>query len=403
MMHRSILASLVVLSHFSLSLPVRAQRVGDKVVVISDSVEIKVRQDVIDTTNAGAIFVVREVQGNRIGVNSVHGTGFIEKQHLIPLSKAVSHWSEVIRSDSKDSAAYIGRGLAYRELRDYDKAIADYSEALRLDPKSVAAYLNRGSVWSKKREYDKAIADFTEAIRLDPKYAGAYSNRGAAWQTKGDYDKAIANYNEAIRLDPQDAVAFYNRGHAWQNKGDFDQAIRDYSKALQLDPKLAAAFYNRGQASENKDKFDDAIADDNEAIRIDPKYSRAYNARAWIWATCPDVRFRDGQRAVASATRACELDPAKASITIGTLAAAYAEAGDFENAVKWQLRAIQVAPTSDQANFQTRLDLFRSGKPYREEAKKSVRCSCRPTTLSSPLRPAGFDPSQLQAEFGRAI
>ena len=234
MMHRSILASLVVLSHFSLSLPVRAQQVGDKVVVISDSVEIKVRQDVIDTTNAGAIFVVREVQGNRVGVNSVHGTGFIEKQHLIPLSKAVSHWSEVIRSDSKDSAAYIGRGLAYRELRDYDDAIADY----------------------------------------------------------------------------------------------------------------------------------------NEAIRIDPKYSRAYNARAWIWATCPDVRFRDGQRAVASATRACELDPAKASINIGTLAAAYAEAGDFENAVKWQLRAIQVAPTSDQANFQTRLDLFRSGKPYREEAKK---------------------------------
>ena len=70
-MHRSILASLVVFSLYPLALPVRAQQVGDKVVVISDGVEIKVRQDVIDTTNAGAIFVVREVQGNRIGVNSV--------------------------------------------------------------------------------------------------------------------------------------------------------------------------------------------------------------------------------------------------------------------------------------------------------------------------------------------
>jgi len=152
MMFRSILASLVVFGLFSLALPVGAQQVGDKVVVISDSVEIKVRQDVIDTTNAGAILIVREVQGDRIGVNSVHGTGFIEKQHVIPLNKAVSHWSGVIRNDPKDSGAYIGRGLAHRELRDYDKAIADYNEALKLEPKSVSAYLNRGSVWSKKRE-----------------------------------------------------------------------------------------------------------------------------------------------------------------------------------------------------------------------------------------------------------
>ena len=369
-MSRSILASVVVLSLFPLALSVRAQQVGDKVVVISDSVEIKVRQDVIDTTNAGAIFVVREVQGNRIGVNSVHGTGFIEKQHVIPLSKAVSHWSEVIHSDSTDSAAYIGRGLAYRELRDYDKAIADYSEALRLDPKSVAAYLNRGSVWSNKREYDKAIADYTEAIRLDPKYAGAYSNRGAAWQTKGDYDKAIANYNEAIRLDPKDAVAYYNRGHAWQNKEDLDRAITDYSKALQLDPRFAPAFYNRGQASDSKGHYEDALADFNEAIRLEPKYARPYDGRAWIWATCPEAKFRDGKRAVESALRACELEAAGGRSNIGTLAAAYAEAGDFENAIKWQLRAVELATTTEKAALLTRLELFRSGKPFREEPKK---------------------------------
>ncbi len=369
-MHRSILASVVVLSLVLFARPVRAQQVGDKVVVISDSVEIKVRQDVIDTTSAGAIFVVREVQGNRIGVNSVHGTGFIEKQHVILLSKAVSHWSEVIRSDPEDPAAFIGRGLAYREHREYDKAIADYSEALRLDPKSVAAYLNRGSVWSKKRDYDKAIADYTEAIRLDPKYAGAYSNRGAAWQTKGDYDKAIANYNEAIRLDPKDAVAYYNRGHAWQSKEDLGRAIADYSKALQLDPRFAPAFYNRGQASSSNGHYEDAIADFNEAIRLEPKYARPYDGRAWIWATCPDAKFRDGKRAVESALRACELEAASGRSNIGTLAAAYAEAGDFENAIKWQLRAVEIASAAEKAPLLTRLELFRSGKPFREDPKK---------------------------------
>ena len=360
----------VVFAFLPLARSAQAQKVGDKVVVVSDSVEIKVRNDVIDTTHAGAIFVVREVQDERLSVNSVHGTGFIEKRHVIPLSQAVSHWTELIQSDPEDFAAYVARGLAYRELREYEKAITDYTEAIRLDPKSVAAYLDRGSVWSKKHEYDKAIADFTEAIRLDPKYAGAYSNRGAAWQSRGDFDKAIANYNEAIRLDPKDAVLYYNRGHAWQSKDDFDQAIKDYSKALQLDPKFAAAFYNRGRVSESRGRYDDAVADYNEAIRLDPKYARAYNARAWIWATCPDARVRDGKRAVASALRACELDPTNAASHIGTLAAAYAEVGDFETAIKWQLRTIQVAPASDKTSLQTRLDLFRSGKPYRDEAKK---------------------------------
>lgn len=369
-MQLRIVVAASVLGFLSFARPVLAQKVGDKVVVVSESVEIKVRNDVIDTTRAGAIFVVREVQEARIGINSVHGTGFIEKRHVIPLSKAVSHWSELIESDPDDFAAYIGRGLAYRELREYEKAIADYTEAIRLDPKSVAAHLDRGGVWSKKREYDKAIADFTEAIRLDPKYAGAYSNRGTAWQSKGDYDKAIANYNEAIRLDPKDSVVYYNRGNAWQSKGDLDQSIKDYSKALQLDPKFAAAYCNRGSVSENQGRYDDALADYNDAVRLDPNYARAYNARAWIWATCPDMRYRNGQQAIASATTACELAPVNAASTIGTLAAAYAEAGDFQNAVKWQLRAIKFAPESDKAALQLRLNLFRSSKPYRDEAKK---------------------------------
>lgn len=370
LMQRSILASAAMLGLVVLATPSHAQQVGDKVVVISERVEIKIRKDQSDTTHAGAIFVVREVQGDQIGVNSVHGTGFLEKRHVIPLSRAVSHWSERIRSDPEDAAAYIARGLAYRELREYDKAISDYGEAIRLDRNSVAAYLNRGSVWSKKRDYDKAIADYTEAIRLDPKYAGAYSNRGAAWQNKGDYDKAIANYNEAIRLDPKDAVVHYNRGHAWQSKGDIELAIADYSQALVLDPKFSPAYYNRGQASESKGRYEDALADYNEAIRLDPKYARPYDGRAWIWATCPDAKFRNGRQAVESALRACELEAGQGRSNIATLAAAYAEAGDFGNAVKWQSRVVELASDADKADHQKRLELFRSGKPFRDELKK---------------------------------
>ena len=91
MMPLRILVATAILSLVPLAQPARSQNVGDKVVVISDSVEIQVRTDVIDTTRAGAIHVVREIQGERIGINGVHGTGFIEKRHVIPLSQAVSH------------------------------------------------------------------------------------------------------------------------------------------------------------------------------------------------------------------------------------------------------------------------------------------------------------------------
>ena len=267
MRQRSILVSAVLLGLFSFALPALAQKIGDKVVVISDSVEIKVRTKVIDTTRAGAIFVVREVQGELIGINSVHGTGFVEKRHLIPLSQAVSHWSEVIRSDPDDSSAYIGRGLAHRELRDYDKAIADYEEA----------------------------------IRLDPKFQGPRVYRRSAWEKKGDWEKVIA---------------------------DYEATLKEGSPTADI-----------------------------------------CNGLAWLRATCPDAKHRNGQQAVEYATKACELTAWRLAGTIDTLAAAYAEAGDFDKAVEWQQKGMNLAPADQKADYETRLKLYQEKKPYRQPAK----------------------------------
>lgn len=372
MIRHGLLLCVLVFMSCGFTFAAHAQTVGEKLVIVSDQVEIKVRDKVIDTTHAGAVYVVREMKGELIGINSVHGTGFIEKRHAIPLDRAVGHWTSIIQEDSEDASAYIGRGLAHRELNNLDSAIADFTEAIRLDPKSAAAFLDRGGVWSKKREFDKAIADYSEAIRLNPKYAGAYSNRGAAWQGKGDHSKAIANYSEAIRLDPLDPVTYFNRGNAWQSQNSFDQAIADYSAAIRLDPKFAAAYFNRGRAAESIARYEDALSDYADAIRIAPNYSRPYNARAWIWATCPEARFRNGKRAVENAIKACELDASRGLSPISTLAAAYAEAGDFENAVKWQKRTMELATEKDKPVFQKRLELFRSGKPFHETPKSAT-------------------------------
>jgi tetratricopeptide (TPR) repeat protein len=209
--------------------------------------------------------------------------GWFDKTDAVLLDNAVAHFSERIRQNSNDAAAYNSRALAFKLKGDPDSAIKDFAEVLRLDPKAYG-YTNRGLAWSDKKAYDKAIADYTEAIKLDPKYVAAYNNRGSAWNDKKDYDKAIADFTEAIKLDPKYVVAYSNRGSAWSDKKEFDKAIADYTEAIKLDPKYINAYNNRGSAWSEKKEFDKALADYDEVLKLDPAYEWAYYNKACLFA-----------------------------------------------------------------------------------------------------------------------
>jgi len=221
--------------------------------------------------------------------------------------------------------------------------------------------------WLAKGEFDKALADEDEAIRLDSRFTAAYLGRALVWEGKGEFDKALADYDEALRLDPKSAKVYSGRSFVWTEKGEFDKALADANEALRLDPRCDDAYLARGNAWRSKGDFDKAIADNSEAIQIQPRNSVAYNNRAVIWATCPDEKYRDAKRALESATRACELTDWNEGVALRTLAAAYAESGDFEAAVKWQEKSIELCTQEkDREKGRTRLQLYRASKPYRE-------------------------------------
>jgi tetratricopeptide (TPR) repeat protein len=180
--------------------------------------------------------------------------------------------------------------------------------------------------------FDQAINFYTQEIAANPGNYRAWNQRGIIWDEKKEYDIAIADYNEAIRLNPASFKTYQGRGIAWHNKKEYDKAIGDF----------------------------------NEVMRLDPKGADAYNELAWLWATCPDERFRDGKKAVALATRACELTEWKDAEILDTLAAAYAELGDFEKAVEWQEKTNKRLAEELRKGGEERLKLYKEKKPYRE-------------------------------------
>lgn len=156
------------------------------------------------------------------------------------------------------------------------------------------------------------------------------------------------------------------RGHTWRVRRNYDQSIADYDEAIRIDPRNAGAFLDRGMARRAMKDYGGAIADYEQALRLTPKLAPAHNNIAWLLATCPDASFRDGKRAVEVAKLACELSGWKDPNHLDTLAAAYAEAGDFARAAEWQEKAIGLAKgeTSGE-NWAARLELYRAKTPFR--------------------------------------
>ncbi len=244
-------------------------------------------------------------------------------------------------------AAHQKQATDLRGRGEYDLAMAEINQAIKLAPDSGgrASYLSdRSIIWRHTGEFDKAIADCDEALRLH-EFGVARSHLGRAWFGKGDFAKAIANYNQAFF--PDETAAHHSPSH----------------------PLNPLVFADRAAAYSKLDEYEKALTDFNEAIRLGPTDAYAYEKAAWFRATCPAQKYRDGERAVTNARKACELNQWKTFAPIDTLAAAYAEAGDFDSAIKWEQKAIDMNPRKfgEKHAAEKRLQLYKDRKPYRDE------------------------------------
>ena len=238
---------------------------------------------------------------------------------------------------------------------------------MELNPSLSIAYQNRGQANYEKEQYEQSILDFNQAIKIDPQDAGPYNARAKTYSQLKKYSRAIEDYDRAIELESNNPIFYSNRGNAYSRMGEYDRATEDQSRAMRLNPEDPQAYYNQGQNMLAGDHFEEAIRNYEMAIEVDPEYDQAHANLAWVLATAPELIFRDGSRAVLLARIALELKDTPNHRAI--LAAALAETGQFQEAVREQQKALETFKSAggigNVESYQANLNLYKNNKPYR--------------------------------------
>lgn len=316
--------------------------------------------------------------------------------------EAVKDFDAALKLEPDHAATHEARGLALAAQKKWDEAKESLTKAADLVPRSPAAVLQRGRVNMLAGNVKAALADAEEALKITPDMPEALLLRSQARQMTGDKKGALADVDlllqrfpnapmalrariaflvddqrtaEALRdleklakLEPNDPNVALQTAVLQQAEKDHDGAIATIDKLLKTDAANWRALRLRGDAYLSLGKQAEAIKDYEAALKIEPKESGLLNNLAWVLATSPDDKLRDAERSKELAELACEVTDYKTPHILSTLGAAYAEAGDFEAAKKWLLKALELSEEDGEQKDHLRKELasYEKKKPWRE-------------------------------------
>jgi tetratricopeptide (TPR) repeat protein len=274
-----------------------------------------------------------------------------------------------LKPDLASAHHYLGNALLQKGL--VDEADGQFRLALQLQPTLAPALIGRGNVLLRKGLLDGAEAQFQQALNIRPDLAEAHFNLAGIHLQKGSAEAAVTEFKKALAIQPNFAPAHNNLGTVLLSLGRVDEALSHLNQALKLRPDFPEAHNNLANANFRMGRPKEAVAEYEAALALQTANPQLLNNLAWALATCPEDSVRNGARAVELARQANELTGDKNPQVLGTLAAAWAETGNFPKAIETAGRALELA-TAQTNNVQiealrARLELYHNKKPFRDQ------------------------------------
>jgi tetratricopeptide (TPR) repeat protein len=324
------------------------------------------------------------------------------------LKQATEDLNRLLEQDPENQTIRLTAGEALIGLEQYDEAIKHIDTAIEQQP-TPTAYILRAQAQALQEKVDEAIKDLDQAIKLDARDADALSMRARLYYSQDRLALAAEDVRRWLQVTPDNPEAILLRSLISAAQADLPAAIRDMELLLKSDPENTdwqlqlALYYNagerprkaieqytglietdaenwmarrgRGDAYLSVGDHHKAVADYEQAYQLRADHSGLLNNFAWVLATSPDDDIRDGQRAIKLATKACELTEYKEAHILSTLAAGYAETGDFESARKWSQKAVEVSDEDVREQLRKELESYEQQKPWRERQQVEERQS----------------------------
>ena len=286
------------------------------------------------------------------------------------IDRAAAEAAKAVEADPSNAAARGFHALSLSELGRDQEAIKEAERAIELDPSDSATHLQL-AISLKRSDTERAIVEARRAIELGPENSSAYQVLTNCFLELRRYNEVVDLGREWLAVSPYDATAHAVLGAAMAENGDLTEAAQHLGYVMMLRPEAEQAHARLRQTLLSLAKEQDALQRLREIAANAPDSPRMLDELAWLLATYPDSKSRDGTEAVQLAERACALTERRIPALLDTLAAAYAEAGDFSRAISTIEEALNLARSSgdsDATKLSERiLASLRGNLPYREE------------------------------------
>ncbi len=243
---------------------------------------------------------------------------------------------------------------------------------MQLNPNLEGALLLRARVYQQMKLTEKAIADTNRVLDRDPENTQAQQLRAQLLAGSGKLNEAIDDLKNLISKDPDESEYLLELAMFYAADQKARKAVETYTEFLKKVSDSWIAYRGRGDAYLSLGKQAEAVADYEAALKIDSENSGVLNNLAWLLATSPEAKLRNGARAIELATLACKVTDYKQSHILSTLAAAYAETGDFKTAIEWSTKAVELGEEPIKAQLRQELASYEGGKPWRESTPPAI-------------------------------